>query len=237
MKASFGKDSLRKGAFRQAAYGFALAGVLFLAACNSGNGGGGADASAATSPSPSAPASASAGGTDNGAGASASPSAGSGSSAGESPSVPPKIDAAIADQINELLTLAKKGQAPGIPFAAHDSLIDDVEKAWGKADKSDSAGKGIYAVYGKHDAVFGFNKGSQIFDVRSSDAKLRKLTLLEIEQTLGKPSSTTRNGDDTIYVYQASEDFQLKFVIPKSTGTVDHISVFAEKDSVNNMAG
>lgn len=233
MKASFGKDSLRKGAFRQAAYGFALAGVLFLAACNSGNGGGGADASAAASPS----ASASDSGVDNGAGASASPSAGSGSSAGESPSAPPKIDAAIADQINELLTLAKKGQAPGIPFAARDSLIDDVEKAWGKADKTDSAGKGIYAVYAKHDAVFGFNKGSQIFDVRSSDAKLRKLTLLEIEQTLGKPSSTAKNGDDTIYVYQASEDFQLKFVIPKSTGTVDHISVFSEKDSVNNMAG
>ncbi|SDN71348.1 protein of unknown function [Paenibacillus sp. yr247] len=76
----------------------------------------------------------------------------------------------------------------------------------------------------------------QIFDVRSSDPTLQKLTLKEIEHTLGKPADTKLNGNDTIYIYMANEAFQLKFIIPKSTGKVDHISVFSPKDSVNSMA-
>ncbi|MNN94259.1 hypothetical protein D3C81_2128520 [compost metagenome] len=81
------------------------------------------------------------------------------------------------------------------------------------------------------------NKGSQIFDVRSSASDLQQLTLQEIEQTLGKPDNTTTNGGDKIYIYQAGEQYQLKFIIPESTGKVDHISVFSEQDSINNMAG
>ena len=140
-------------------------------------------------------------------------------------------------QLKELLALAKKGKVPGISFAAHTDLIDDVEKAWGKADKTEAAGKGLYATYSKKNAVIGFNKGSQIYDVRSSDPKLQTLTLKQIEQTLGKPSDTTKNGDDAIYSYKANDQFQLKFIIPQSSGKVDHISVYSPKDSVNNMAG
>jgi hypothetical protein len=139
-------------------------------------------------------------------------------------------------QLKEMLELAKQGKAPGIEYAAHTGLIDDVEKAWGKADKQEAAGTGFYATYSKKNVVFGFNKGMQIYDVRSSDPKLQKLTLKQIEQTLGKPADTKVNGDDTIYIYKANDQFQLKFVIPKSTGKVDHISVFTSQDSRNLMA-
>jgi PBP1b-binding outer membrane lipoprotein LpoB len=139
-------------------------------------------------------------------------------------------------QIKDMLELAKSGKIDGITFAAKTSLIDDVEKSWGKADKKEAAGSGFYATYAKKNADFGYNKGSQIFDIRSSDPKLKTITLSQIEQALGKPTDTKMNGDDTIYIYKASDVFQLKFIIPKSTGKVDHISVFDEKDSVNNMA-
>lgn len=140
-------------------------------------------------------------------------------------------------QLKELLELAKKGKVPGVKYAAHTGLIDEVEADWGKPDQQESAGKGIYATYTDKHVVFGFNKGSLIFDVRSSDSALQKLTLKQIEATLGKPDDTKVNGDDKIYTYQANDQYQLKFIIPSSTGTVDHISVFSEQDSFNNMAG
>ncbi|MEK4235221.1 hypothetical protein BSK65_08045 [Paenibacillus odorifer] len=140
-------------------------------------------------------------------------------------------------QLQELLELAKKGKVPGVKYAAHTGLIDEVEADWGKPDQQESAGKGIYATYTDEHVVFGFNKGSLIFDVRSSDAALQELTLKQIESTLGKPDDTKVNGEDKIYTYQANDQFQLKFIIPNSTGKVGHISVFSEQDSTNNMAG
>jgi hypothetical protein len=140
-------------------------------------------------------------------------------------------------QLKELLELAKKGKVPGVEYAAHTGLIDEVEADWGKPDQQEPAGKGIYATYTDEHVVFGFNKGSLIFDVRSSDAALQKLTLKQIEGALGKSDDTKVNGEDKIYTYQANDQFQLKFIIPNSTGKVGHISVFSEQDSTNNMAG
>ncbi|MFC3798959.1 YjgB family protein [Cohnella sp. GCM10012308] len=229
-----------KVSFKKASYGFVLAGVLVLAACNSagsasssGNDAPSASPSASAS-TPASPSASAGGGTD----AAASPSASApASESAPASAAPTKVSAEVAAEIKELMKLAKEGKAPGISYVAHDSLIDDVKKDWGKPDSDDMAGKGFYAVYSKHHAAFGYNKGSQLFDIRSSDAKLQKLTLLQIEQTLGKPSSTTKSGDDTIYVYETGNEFQLKFAIPKSTGKVDHISVFSKTGSFNNMAG
>mgnify|MGYP000560224623 CR=1 FL=1 len=140
-------------------------------------------------------------------------------------------------EIKELLSLAKKGKVPGVAFAAHSGLIDDVEKAWGEPDTLDTIGSNQYATYTSKKVVFGFNKGSQIFDVRSSSSQLQKLTFKQIEAALGKPNDIKVNNNDKIYIYKANNQFQLKFIIPSSTGKVDHISVFSEKNSINNMAG
>ncbi|WP_165822371.1 YjgB family protein [Paenibacillus montanisoli] len=142
-----------------------------------------------------------------------------------------------ARDLEAMLNLAKDGKVKGIPFAADKNLIDDVEKDWGKSDKTDFAGKGNYATYAKKHAVIGFNKGSQIFDVRSDAPELQKLTLEQIEAALGKAEKVTKNGSDTIYTYKASDSFELRFIISADTGKVDHISVYAPADAVNNMAG
>ncbi|MDQ0196876.1 hypothetical protein J2T20_005296 [Paenibacillus wynnii] len=143
----------------------------------------------------------------------------------------------VSKEIKVLLNIAKKGKVPNVTFAAHTGLIDDVEKVWGKADKLDIVSGNQYATYTAKKVVFGFNKGSQIFDVRSSSPQLQKLTLKQIEAALGKPDDVKVNKNDKIYIYKANNQFQLKFIIPSSTGKVDHISVFSEKDSINNMAG
>jgi len=155
------------------------------------------------------------------------------------PSAQPQQDgsAATADKLIEIRKLAREGRVPGLSYTVHTSLIEDIEKDWGEADRTDSAGKGIYATYESHHAAFGYNKGSVVFDVRSYADDLKDLSLRDIEQTLGKADSVTENGDDDIYVYQVNEQYELKFVIPASKERVDHISVFSPKDAHNNMAG
>ncbi|MCX9098230.1 YjgB family protein [Bacillus anthracis] len=141
------------------------------------------------------------------------------------------------NHVKNLFELAKEGKVPNVPFAAHTGDIEEIEKAWGKADKIEQAGNGMYATFTNKNVSFGFNKGSQVFDVRSYHAELKSITLQEIEKALGKPNSVKGNGEDKIYVYKVNNQFELKFIIPKSTGKVNHISVFSPEDSINKMAG
>lgn len=154
----------------------------------------------------------------------------------ESPGSSEAEDSAASKEIQQLFALAEEGKVPGISFAAHLSLIEDVKKEWGEGDKEEFAGKGVYVTYADKNAVLGYNKGSQIFDVRSDSSELQQLTLDQIEQVLGQPADTAKNGTDQIYTYKANDQFQLKFIISASTGKVDHISVFSPEDAVNNMA-
>ncbi|PFR47783.1 YjgB family protein [Bacillus cereus] len=141
------------------------------------------------------------------------------------------------NHVKNLFELAKEGKVPNVPFAAHTGDIEEIEKAWGKADKTEQAGNGMYATFTSKNVSFGFNKGSQVFDVRSYHAELKLITLQGIEKALGKPNSVKVNGEDKIYVYKVNNQFELKFIIPKSTGKVNHISVFSPEDSINKMAG
>ncbi|HDR7516293.1 YjgB family protein [Bacillus mobilis] len=161
-------------------------------------------------------------------------------------STKPKSDSSTKDtvinqksinQVKGLFELAKEGKVPNVPFAAHTGDIEEIEKAWGKADKTEQAGNGMYATFTNKNVSFGFNKGSQVFDVRSYHAELQSITLQEIEKALGKPASVKVNGEDKIYAYKVNNQFELKFIIPKSTGKVNHISVFSPEDSINKMAG
>ncbi|MGP7817638.1 YjgB family protein [Niallia sp. 01092] len=139
--------------------------------------------------------------------------------------------------IKHLYELAKNGQVPNCPFRAHYDLIDDdVEKAWGNPDRTDAVAKGLYATYSKQKVTVGFNKGSLIFDIRSYNPKLQTITYDQVVNTLGKPTKLLKNRNDNIYVYTVNKQFQLKFIIPSSTGKVDHISVYSPQDSINNMA-
>ncbi|PQZ57814.1 MULTISPECIES: YjgB family protein [Bacillus] len=141
------------------------------------------------------------------------------------------------NHIKDLFEQAKEGKVPNVPYAAHTGDIEEIEKAWGKADKTEQAGNGMYATFTNKNVSFGFNKGSQVFDVRSYHSELKVITLQEVEKALGKPASVKVNGNDKIYIYKVNNQFELKFIIPESTGKVHHISVFSPEDSINKMAG
>ncbi|CAH8767728.1 YjgB family protein [Paenibacillus dendritiformis] len=156
--------------------------------------------------------------------------------------VPEKGEPTAEQEVEEMMKLAAEGRVAHSDFAVEHGLMDDVEKEWGEPDKDEFAGQGMYATYEKRHIVFGYNKGMQLFDVRSDDPEVQKLTLEDVEKALGKSKDVRETGGDAIYVYKASPDYELKFIVPKPTAKnpnphVDHISVFYPQGAKNLMAG
>ena len=56
------------------------------------------------------------------------------------------------DLLSNMMVLAKQGKVINSDFAAKTTTMEDVEKVWGKADKTDyvASGKGRYATYTSH---------------------------------------------------------------------------------------
>jgi hypothetical protein len=79
---------------------------------------------------------------------------------------------AVTVTIPQIVSAAKTGMAPNIPFVAHKQSISDVKKVWGNPDNVAFAGSGYYATYSKKHAVFGYTKEGRIFDVRSYDPSI-----------------------------------------------------------------
>ncbi|NOU92393.1 polysaccharide deacetylase family protein [Paenibacillus sp. LMG 31456] len=131
--------------------------------------------------------------------------------------------------LGQILDSAREGRVWINEFVVGQSTIDQVESQWGKSDTNDEAGLGMYASFTGRKASFGYNKLNRlVFDSRSYDQSLQNLTLDIIVQSLGPSDSKTEIGTDDIYIYKVSPKNQLKFIIPKGTSKVDHISVFSE---------
>ena len=90
--------------------------------------------------------------------------------------------------ILQIMELAKQGRVIGCNYVAGKTVFDDVEKEWGKADKSDyvAEAKGTYATYSSKGYVFGINKGSQVFEIRKI-SNLENITLSQVKEVLGNP--------------------------------------------------
>ncbi|MFD1677039.1 YjgB family protein [Alicyclobacillus fodiniaquatilis] len=143
--------------------------------------------------------------------------------------------------ISQSMQLATAGKVMDIPYVNGTATIDEVSQAWGQPSSQNEAGAGMYATFPSHDAAFGFNKGSQIFDIRSSSPKLQQITLSQVKQVLGEPGETRSTATQTILMYPAGPKFQLLWIFPKPSATtadpkLDHISVFYPEATVNSMA-
>ncbi|MEH7087355.1 YjgB family protein, partial [Neobacillus drentensis] len=90
---------------------------------------------------------------------------------------------------------AKQGQIPDCSFTVGQSFIDQVEKEWGKADRSSAAGKDMYFIYSGRYTMVGVNKENQIIDLRSNGPELQQLTESDVTKVLGEPHLT-----QTLYV-------------------------------------
>lgn len=161
---------------------------------------------------------------------------------------PPSSTAQASDAGKTLLLnmreLAEKGKALGSGFPVKTTVIEDVKKKWGEPDKTDWVpdAKGTYVTYTGHAMVFGFNKGSQIFEVRSFAKDLEKITLSKVEETFGAPAYATTVQGEEIIGYTAGQEFKILLVFAQVTSAnsdpaLDHYSVLYPRGTVNSMAG
>ena len=165
-------------------------------------------------------------------------------SSGDNASTPAPVQNESQKKVlSDILRLAKEGKIINCEFPAKSTVIEDIEKKWGMPDSTDyvAAAKGSYATFLKKNVVFGFNKGSQIFEVRSLSKDLNKISMEMVKQTFGTPAYDVKTKSEEIIGYVVNEYFKLLFVFPKSSliksdQFLDHYSVLYPRGTVNNMA-
>ena len=159
----------------------------------------------------------------------------------------PPTSSSQADTQKTLLTnikkLAHQGRVINSEFSVKTTVMDDIEKKLGKPDKTDwvPAAKGTYSTYSKYKLAFGFNKGSQIFEVRSFDSSLNKIPLSMVKEVYGTPEYDVKNNGEEIIGYTAGQEYKILLVFPKTAKgsndpLLEHYSVLYPKGTVNIMA-
>lgn len=145
--------------------------------------------------------------------------------------------------LSNIMELAKKGKVINCGFPTKTTNIEDIEKIWGEPAEMDwiPAAKGNYATYPKHNMAFGINKGSQIFEVRTFDSKIKKIPLSKVKEVFGIPDYDVKVKGEEIIGYVANKDFKILLVFPELTKKnpdplLDHYSVFYPRGTVNLMA-
>jgi len=156
----------------------------------------------------------------------------------------PQQPGAAESLLLNMMALGRQGKVLNCDFPVKTTSFGDVEKAWGKADSTDyvAAAKGRYATYGSHNVVFGINKGEQIFEVRSSDSRLKSITLAEAKRVLGTPAYDAKSNGQEIIGYTTQSEFKVEMVFPQPTSdnpnpVIDHYNVLYPQGTVNSMAG
>lgn len=145
--------------------------------------------------------------------------------------------------LQEIEKAAREGKVPGCEYAVKTSVVDQVEKAWGKPDKNEyiAAAKGTFATYTSRGIVIGSNKGMQIFDLRSYDPDLKIIRPSDLTRVYGQADMKRAYGDEQMIGYQMGAEFRLRFIFPAATKAdpdpgLDHLSILYPAGSVNSMA-
>lgn len=154
----------------------------------------------------------------------------------------PKSDSKAA-LLNEIMQSAGEGKTINCEFSVESSNMGTIEEKWGEPDRTEyiAAAKGTYATYAQNYTIFGFNKGMQIFDVRSYAQEIKAIKMSEVKEVLGTPDNTHQYKSEDMLVYKAGEHYQLLFMFPKATKhnpdpRLDHYNVFYPEGTVNSMA-
>ncbi|WP_028778520.1 YjgB family protein [Shimazuella kribbensis] len=145
--------------------------------------------------------------------------------------IPEKITKPINQEhqkyLLQTLALAGSGKVIGSNFVANKNTLTDVKKEYG--EPSAKSKDFPYYIYGKKRLDFGIGKDDLIYDIRSHDPKLMKITRSEVVKILGVPHNIKHNTGESIYIYHVN-GFQLKliYVLDKDDPTIHHSSVYSE---------
>lgn len=147
------------------------------------------------------------------------------------------------DILLNMMQLAKMGKIINCNFAAKKANMETIIEAWGKADNTvyAASAKGSYATYAYHNVVFGFNKGEEVFEVRSLDTRLKNISLAKVKEVFGTPSYDSKTNDQEIIGYKAGTEFKIEMVFSRPTSSnpnpvIDHYNVLYPNGTVNSMA-
>ncbi len=135
------------------------------------------------------------------------------------------------------------GRVINCPYPVETTVIEGVIKDWGIPSLSMDipAAKGTYVSFHSHKVVFGFNKGSQIFEVRSLDGRLPAITLGKAMDILGFPMFTATSNQQQILGYMAGTAYELVLYFAENTvhpeaAVLEHYEVLYPRGTVNLMA-
>ncbi|MEH7225537.1 beta-N-acetylhexosaminidase [Bacillus sp. JJ1566] len=140
------------------------------------------------------------------------------------------------ERVEEIISLAKTGQVSHAPFKAGQTKFEEIQSHWGKPQTVDETTIGDFAVYPDHDVTIGI-KDQLAFDIRSYHSELTTIHFEDIKNIMDEPDEVKyyqdENVNQMILIYQVNPDFQLKWILPRSTEqkpnpTVHHISVVTE---------
>ncbi|HEX3038099.1 MAG TPA: YjgB family protein [Oscillospiraceae bacterium] len=141
-------------------------------------------------------------------------------------------------------SLAVQGKILNCDYAAKSANIADVQDKWGKADTSNyvPSAKGTYDTYSKYNVAFGYNKGGQIFEVRSFDKQLSQITMSMVKADYGTPGYDYKSKTEEEIGYKVTDKFKILFVFPlptdgNSNPKLSHYSIFYPDGTINSMAG
>lgn len=154
-----------------------------------------------------------------------------------------KNDEMKLDLLKNINNNALNGKVINCEFAVESSNIDSVIQTYGEANNSEfiEAAKGQYYTFANKSLVFGCNKGSQVFEIRSFDKKLSTLTLNDITKFFGPPQyNIVTSLNENIIGYVISPELKLEFILPNNDtndSSLHHYCVFWPKGTVNSMAG
>jgi hypothetical protein len=141
--------------------------------------------------------------------------------------IPKPINHEHQKYLLQTLALAGSGKVIGCNFAANKNTLTDVKKEYGEPNAKSKDFP--YYIYGKRHLDFGVGKDDLIYDIRSHDPKLMKITRSEVVKILGVPHNIKHNQGESIYIYDVN-GFQLKliYVLDKDDPTIHHSSVYSE---------
>ena len=134
--------------------------------------------------------------------------------------------------------LAEEGGILNCDFTVEDSLISDMISEYGHPDRDNyvSSAKGNYATFSRDNIVAGYNKGEQVFELRSYSKRLHIINKDDLLEEWGRPDHSTKSGSETMESYVLNHKYNIKFVF-ESNDILNHYNVIWLDGTEDSMAG
>ncbi|MFG6150281.1 beta-N-acetylhexosaminidase [Halobacillus sp. B23F22_1] len=145
--------------------------------------------------------------------------------------------------LDTIFSLAKQGEIPDSTIVVGETSAEEVKEKWGAPEKDENTDAGLFLKYPSHEIDVGTEEGI-VAELRSSQETMTSFDLDAIK-SYQKPDDTRyyqdEDYDHIILVYDLSDDYVLKWVMPKpdddaDNPKVDHISLSKKISGGENSA-